>query len=162
MDSHENLIVYLVTLIFSNFSEDRVCVDSVGKMISLLVIYLPLVAFPCEYRFLTVGFSVDCYAGRICTQNQRNDRLIFVTIERVLGVAFVVRICNNRECAWSCNNWIVQPLTQRVHLELQHLDCSWNCKNRKCTWSCSRGVLQPLWGVATIVILLWSNISTWK
>jgi hypothetical protein len=132
MENHENLVVHLVTLIFPNFSEDRVCADSVGKLIPLLVIYLPLVAFLCEDHFPTVGCSVDYCVGGICNWSRNNGVLRVTTTKSVLGVA-AVGLYNNREncklVTWSHNmksalgvatvGLCLELQQQKVHLELQ-------------------------------------------
>ena len=62
MENHENPIVHTVTLIFPNFSEDRACADLVGKIIILLVTYLPPVTLLSKGHFPIVFCSIDYFS----------------------------------------------------------------------------------------------------
>jgi hypothetical protein len=125
MDNHENLTVHLVTNILSNFSGNRACVDSIGKLISPLVTHLPPVTFLYEDCFPTASCNIDCCVGEIYLESQQQ------------------KVCSElQQFVWSCNNY-------ECTLSCSQLVCTQNCNNLVCarnciTWSCNREVLQPL------------------
>jgi hypothetical protein len=58
MDSRDNPTIHPVTNILSKFIGNWVCVDSIGKLVSPLVVHSPLVIFLYEDYFPTASRSM--------------------------------------------------------------------------------------------------------